>query len=41
MLRLLEYGSPALDRFLELIAGRRDGNGNAVDGAVANIISTG
>jgi histidinol dehydrogenase len=39
MLRLLEYGSPALEQFLELIAGRRGGNGNAVDGAVAKIIA--
>src|SRR5690242_17782223 len=39
MLRLFEYGSPAFERFLELIAGRRGGDGNAVDGAVAKIIA--
>jgi hypothetical protein len=40
MLRLLEYGSPVFERFLELIAGRRGSNGNDVDGAVAEVIST-
>ncbi|MBV8454295.1 MAG: histidinol dehydrogenase [Deltaproteobacteria bacterium] len=36
---MLEFGSPTLERFLELMAGRRGDNGNAVDGAVAKIIA--
>src|SRR5689334_16407650 len=39
MLQLLEYGSPAFEQFLKLIAGRRGGGGNAVDGAVDKIIA--
>jgi histidinol dehydrogenase len=39
LIRLLEFGSPALERFLELLAGRRGDNGNVVDDTVAKIIA--
>ena len=39
MLRLLEFGSPALERFLELLAGRRGDNDNIVNNIVAKIIA--
>ena len=38
-MRLLEFGSPALDRFLEFLAQPRGGNGNDVDETAAQIIA--
>ena len=37
-MRLLEYGSPALDRFLESLTRPRAHNGNVVDDTAAKII---
>src|SRR5690242_7693848 len=39
MLRLLEYGSPALERFLAFLERPRDDNGNSYDDAAATIIA--
>src|SRR5437588_10365979 len=38
-LRLLEYGSPALDEFLRFLTSRRRDGGGAIDASVARIIS--
>src|SRR5207253_3727385 len=39
LLRLIEFGSPALERFLESLARPRSENGSPVDAAVAKIIA--
>jgi histidinol dehydrogenase len=39
LLRLLEFGSPALERFLDLLTRPRGDNGKAIDVAVAKIVA--